>query len=253
MKLVSVIIPYFKKRKYITKAINSVLKQSYNKIEIIIIYDDEDKTDLDFINRLRKKDKRIKLLINDQNLGAGASRNKGIKFSKGNYIAFLDADDEWKKNKLKHQIQMMNKNKINVSHTSYDVINENNKKIEKREANLLSYKDLILSCDVGLSTVVINKNILNNNIKFANLKTKEDYILWLKISRKDIKFYPVKKYLTKWRKIENSLSSSILQKINDGYKVYFHYMKFNQLKSIYYLLMLSLNFLIKKKNSKIFK
>ena len=110
MDLVSVIIPYYKKKKYIEPAINSVLKQTYKNFELIIIYDDENKEDLNFLKKIIKKDKRIKLYINKKNLGAGRSRNKGIKLSKGSLIAFLDADDLWAHNKIQKQIFFMKKN-----------------------------------------------------------------------------------------------------------------------------------------------
>ena len=88
MDLVSVIIPYYKKKKYIGQAVNSVINQKYRNFELIIIYDDENKEDLGFLKKITKKDKRIKLYINRKNLGAGRSRNKGIKLSKGKLIAF---------------------------------------------------------------------------------------------------------------------------------------------------------------------
>ena len=97
MARISVIIPYFKKKNFIKKAINSVLSQSFKKFEIIIIYDDNNKKDLDFIKKLKNFDKRIKLIINEKNIGAGYSRNKGINLSNAEYICFLDADDTWKK------------------------------------------------------------------------------------------------------------------------------------------------------------
>ena len=90
MDLVSIVIPYYKKKEYVKKSINSVLNQTYKKFEIIIIYDDEELSDLDYLKNIVKLDKRINLIINKQKLGAGLSRNKGIKLSKGKYIAFLD-------------------------------------------------------------------------------------------------------------------------------------------------------------------
>ena len=79
MDLISVIIPYYKKKEYIISSINSVLNQTYKNLEIIIIYDDLNKEDLNLLKKIKKKDKRIKIYINKKNLGAGRSRNKGIK------------------------------------------------------------------------------------------------------------------------------------------------------------------------------
>ena len=246
MKLISIIIPYYKKRNYIQRAIKSILKQSYKKFEIIIVYNDPDKNDLAYIKKIIKIDKRIHLTINTSKVGAGHSRNIGIKKCKGDFIAFLDSDDEWKKNKLKIQLNFMQKKSISISHTSYEVINSNNKIIGYRKANnLLSYKDLLKSCDIGLSTVMVDKKILINK-KFPNIKTKEDYVLWLNLTKRNIKIYGINIYLVKWRKLSNSLSSYKLQKILDGFKVYNLYMKFNYLKSFIYLIRLSINSIIKK-------
>ena len=116
MEKVSIIIPYFNKKDYIHSTLNSVFKQTYKNFEILIIYDDPSKKDLDLIKELKKKDKRIRLIINKKNIGPGYSRNKGLDKAKGNYIAFLDSDDLWKKGKLKNQISFMKKNDINFSH-----------------------------------------------------------------------------------------------------------------------------------------
>ena len=245
MDLISVIIPYYKKKEYIISSINSVLNQTYKNLEIIIIYDDLNKEDLNLLKKIKKKDKRIKIYINKKNLGAGRSRNKGIKLSKGVYVAFLDSDDLWKKNKLKKQIFFMKKNGINASHTSYTIINSNNKIVGSRNAKDMSYKLLLKSCDIGLSTVVLKKEIITSKIKFANIKTKEDYVLWLKITLNNNKIFALKENLTKWRKLEDSLSSSKLQKIYDGYLVYRKYMNFNLLKSFGFLMLLSFNYFLK--------
>jgi len=250
MELISVIIPYYKKKEYITSSINSVLNQTYKNLEIIIIYDDLNKEDLNLLKKIKKKDKRIKIYINKKNLGAGRSRNKGIKLSKGIFVAFLDSDDLWKKNKLKKQIFFMKKNGINASHTSYTIINSNNKIIGSRNAKDMSYKQLLKSCDIGLSTVVLKKEIITSKIKFANIKTKEDYVLWLKITFNNNKIFALKDNLTKWRKLEDSLSSSRLQKIYDGYLVYRKYMNFNLLKSFGFLMLLSFNYFLKNIKNK---
>ena len=247
MARISVIIPYFKKKNFIKKAINSVLSQSFKKFEIIIIYDDNNKKDLDFIKKLKNFDKRIKLIINEKNIGAGYSRNKGIKLSNAEYICFLDADDTWKKNKLKKQLEFMKREKIFFSHTSYEIINTNNEVISFRKARKFSkVDDLLPSCDIGLSTVMIKRSILNG-LKFPKLRTKEDFVLWLKLLKKGIKIYPLDQKLTKWTKDPYSLSSNTIQKLKDGFKVYNQYMKFDYIKSLYFLFLLSCNYLKKSK------
>ena len=245
MSLVSVIIPYYRKKQYISRTLKSVINQSYKKLEIIIIYDDDNKEELKFLKQITLKDRRIKILVNKKNLGVGLSRNKGIKKSRGEYIAFLDADDLWLKDKIKNQISFMKRKEITFSHTSYSIVDSQNIIISKRNAkNFLRLNDLIKSCDIGLSTVMIKKNHLKTN-KFPNLKTKEDFVLWLKLLSKNVKIYGIDKNLVQWNKTKNSLSSSLIQKLLDGFKVYNYYMKFNFLKSFYYLFLLSLNYLKK--------
>ena len=247
MDLVSVVIPYFKKREYIKRCIQSVLRQNYNKFEIIIVYDGKDFSDLSYIESLVKKDKRIQLIKNHKLLGAGLSRNKGINISKGKFIAFLDADDYWGKNKLKFQIKFMKDHNYLASHTSYQIIdNVNNKNLIRSARSFYDVEDLLYSCDIGLSTIILKKNIFSKNIKFPNTKTKEDFILWLKLLKKNIPIMGLNKKLTYWRKLDNSLSSSSIQKIIDGFRVYYIYMDFGFFKSIFNLFYLSINFL--KKN-----
>ena len=246
MKLVSVIIPYYKKKKFIKKSIFSVLKQTYKKLEIIIIYDDSSLDDLRFVRALKNKDKRIKIFLNKKNMGAGFSRNFGVSKSKGYYIAFLDADDFWLPTKILTQVNYMEKNNINISHTSYNILKDNMLREKRIARNFFTIKDLLTSCDIGLSTIVLRKKIFNKKCFFPNLKTKEDFVLWLKILKSGHKIYGVKQTLTNWNMSENSLSSSTFQKVKDGFFVYNKYMKFNYFISLYYLLCLSLNYLIKK-------
>ena len=246
MKLVTIIMPFYKKRSYIYRSIKSAINQTYRKIEIIIVYDDINISDLNYVKKISKLDRRIKLIVNTSNKGAGYSRNIAITKSKGYFIAFLDCDDLWKKDKLETQLKFMNKHKIKISHTSYSIINGNGRITGEQIAKkVLTYKELLRSCDMGLSSVILEKKILNK-LRFPLLKTKEDYVLWLNITKNDIKIFGLNKKLSKWRKLPNSLSSAFLQKIFDGYRVYKNYMKFSLIKSFYYLIRLSLHALIKK-------
>tara|TARA_B110001454_G_scaffold187984_1_gene185666 strand:- start:41 stop:781 length:741 start_codon:yes stop_codon:yes gene_type:complete len=246
MSLISIIIPYFKKKEFFEKTIHSVLNQTYSNFEIFIVYDDENKDDLDFVKKISELDSRVNLIINNQNLGAGQSRNIGIKHSNGEYIAFIDADDLWHQDKLLMQIEFMQSNNYYISHTSYDIINEKEDKISSRKVKTLTYDQLIKSCDIGLSTVILKKNLLDDDTLFPELKTKEDYVLWLKITRGGQKIAALDKTLSKWRKCKISLSSSTIRKLIDGYNVYRKYLNFNPVKSFYNLIILSINYLRKK-------
>ena len=245
MICVSVIVPYFRKKNFIKKTINSIKCQTYKNLEIIIIYDDENHADLDLIKKIKNSDKRIKLIINNKSIGAGPSRNVGIKKAKAKYIAFIDADDLWEKNKIELQLKYMIKNKLKICHTTYRVLDNYNKKKIMYAKTFKNYKQLLLSCDIGLSTVMMKKNLITKNCKFSNLKTKEDFTLWLLILKKKITIGSLDKCLTTWRKLNDSLSSSIFQKLRDGFVLYNVFMKFSTSKSIWYLLMLSINSLKK--------
>ena len=110
---VSIILPYYKKKNFFNQCIKSAINQSYKNKEIIIIYDDTDKQELEYIKKKIANHKYIKLIINNKNLGVSKSRNIGIKKSKGEYIAFLDCDDYWFNKKLEEQIKFMKKKTLN--------------------------------------------------------------------------------------------------------------------------------------------
>ena len=151
MELISVIVPYFKKKNFIEIAINSILQQSYQNIEILLIYDDPDETDLEYLISIFGSNKKIRFIINKENIGAGLSRNKGILSAKGKFIGFLDADDYWVREKTFKQIKFMKEKNYKISHTSYNIIDERGKYLSKRIAkNFYNYKEILKSCDIGL-------------------------------------------------------------------------------------------------------
>ena len=249
---VTIVIPYKKNLDYLFSALKSTFEQSYRNFKISIIYDNEDKSDLYKIkkflkNEVIKKKISYKIIVNKNSLGAGYARNVGIKKSKTKYIAFLDSDDLWDKNKLKIQVNFMEKNNILFSHTSFHIINANNKIISSRFAKKkILFKDLITSCDIGLSTVILRSSLLNKNkILFPKIKTKEDYVLWLRIIKKINIIRGLNNKLTYYRKTKGSLSSDKLLSLINGYKVYKDYMNFGLTKSLFYLFILSLNSLKK--------
>ena len=233
-------MPYFKKKSFFKEAYYSALNQGVKNLEIIIIYDDEDHSDISYIRKIINNRNNTNLIINKKNFGAGISRNLGIKKAKGKYIAFLDCDDIWKKNKLKYQLNFMKNNNLDISYTSYSVIDKFGDELyEVNVKNEMTYKDFLKSCDIGLTTVVMKKSIFDN-FKFNKIKTKEDYLLWLQLSNSNYKFIGIKKILSLWRVNKNSLSNNIIQKVSDSFRIYYQFEKQNFLKTIFSIIVLSL-------------
>ena len=108
------------------------------------------------------------------------------------------------------------------------------------------FKDLIKSCDIGLSTVIVSSSLLSKDkLMFPRIKTKEDYVLWLQIVKKIKTIRGLDIKLTYYRKTKNSLSSNKLLSLINGYKVYRNYMNYGLIKSLIYLFILSINSLKK--------
>jgi len=244
-KETSVIIPFFDETNLLKRAIKSVLDQTYKNIEIIIINDNPDKKHEILETKKKFNSKYIKYIFNKRNIGPGLSRNRGILVAKGKYIAFLDSDDFWNKNKLLNQINFMKKNNVKICHTSYGIFDIHNNFLSKRIAKDMDYYDLVKSCDIGMSTVVVERKLINR-YPFPDIKTKEDYVVWLKISKNGFRIHGLNQILTRWTSRKNSLSKSNFQKLKDGFKVYNIYEKKNFFKSLVCLLILSINYLKKK-------
>ena len=244
--MISVILTYYRKRQFIKKCLKSIISQTYKNYEVILVYDDDDKEDLKNIKNISKKIPKLKIIINKKNVGVAKSRNIALKKSKGKYIAFLDSDDYWNKNKLKDQIKIMKTKRLLFTHTSYFIVDEKKKITGKLEARkTLTYNDLLKSCDIGLSTVVFHRKLL----KIANfpiIKTKEDYALWLSFARNNIHIAGINKYYSCWRKSRNSLSSNLVLKFVNGFKVYYKYEKKNIILALLFTARLAIYYIIKK-------
>ncbi len=245
MSLVSVIIPYYKKIHHINETLNSVLNQTFQNFEIILIYDDINDDDLKIINSKFKENPKIKIIKNLKNLGAGLSRNIGIKNSSSEFIAFLDADDFWHHKKLEKQIKFMRENNYDFTFCNYIKRFNNKELLVKSYKKKLEFHDLLLDCKIGLSTVILKKKIIKDEL-FPSLKTKEDYNAWLKLTKDNFFAYNFPETLVTWVYSNNSLSADFIQKLKDGFNVYYKYQKFSLIKSIFFLLLLSFNSLKRK-------
>lgn len=121
--MVSVVMPSFNTAPYITQAVRSVQCQTHKNWELIIV-DDCSSDNTDEIISSFLNDERIRYIKNTKNQGAALSRNKALRETRGRWIAFLDSDDIWKKDKLEKQLEFMRKNNYHFSYTKYAEITE---------------------------------------------------------------------------------------------------------------------------------
>ena len=210
--LVSIIMPAYNAEKFISESIMSVINQSYKNWELLIVNDCSKDSTQKIVESYCLIDRRIKLFVQEKNKGVVEARNRALKESCGQYIAFLDSDDLWEKNKLEVQIEYMKMNKIYMTYTEYSYISEVGKFIKKISIpKKLNYKQALKGNQIGCLTVVIDKSKVGD-FEMPNLK-HEDYATWLNILRNNIVAYGIQKDLAKYRKVSNSLSSNKLKTI----------------------------------------
>ena len=243
-ELISVIIPFYNEEYYFDKCINSALSQTYSKIEILIINDGSDKIYDDKLNKIQHKYPDKVKIFTQENQGVSAARNLGIKKSNGEYIAFLDADDLWLPDKLEYQINLIKKYKIDFIHGSYSIINDHDSFVGKFISKTINYNQLIKSCDIGTSTVLVKSDLIKKHL-FKNISTKEDYVCWLSIIKDTKTLFGDSKEVSIYRDRKSSLSSGIFLKFINAFKVYFLYEKKNLILSILYTINLSIFWVIK--------
>jgi glycosyltransferase involved in cell wall biosynthesis len=222
--LVSVVIPTYNASNFLIKAIQSVINQTYKNWELIIVDDGSTDQTRQIVEEFQKKDSRIKYFFQN-NKGQGAARNLGIKNASGNYIAFLDSDDEFFENKLERVISYFEKDK-NIGLIYTDAIIIGGHLYNKRRSEIFTpysgniYTKLLFNNFITTSTVVVRRGVLQDCGLFDEsdlLRNFEDYDLWLRIAKKYkieyipevlTKYYYVPK-MTSWKKKQRAYKAMI--------------------------------------------
>ena len=215
-------MPSYNTDAFISESIESVLNQSYTNWELIIVDDcSNDKTKK--VVKKYLKDKRIKYLENKENSGAAISRNKAIKESNGKYIAFLDSDDIWHKDKLLKQIAFMKKNGYDFTYTKYELIDEESKSLNKIVSGpkKISKTGMYNYCWPGCLTVMYNQNKVGL-VQIEDLKKNNDYAIWLKVI-KNAKCYLLDENLAKYRIRTGSISRNNKIKLIKHHYILYRY------------------------------
>ena len=231
---VSIIIPVYNAEKFISKTIESVLSQSYKNWEMLIMNDKSTDNSYEVILKYSKLDDRIKLINTEKNMGVVKGRNTLIEMATGKYIAFLDADDIWKPNKLEKQIYFMQKNNYSFTYTAYEKIDENGVVFGKIGVPLkVSYNQLLKTCVIGCLTAVYDTEKLGKIYMPTNTK-REDFATWLSILKKIDFAYGIKENLSQYRVYENQSSGKKAKMAKENWKLYREIEKLNLLKACYY-------------------
>ncbi|MHA7942482.1 glycosyltransferase family 2 protein [Formosa sp. 3Alg 14/1] len=250
--LVSVITPVYNAEKFISDTIQSVLNQTYVNWELILVDDGSTDGSLDIISKFTQTHTNIFLFQNDKNSGAAITRNKGTKEAKGDYIAFLDADDLWLPTKLEKQIRFMINQDLNVSFSSYNLIDERGNALHKRIQALesLSYNKLLKCNYIGNLTGMYHVKSLEK-IYTKNLRKRQDWLLWLEaVKRSGSSTLGIQEPLANYRLQSDSMSANKFGLIKYNYAVYRTGLQFSTVKSMFYMILFLYEYIfVKSKNT----
>jgi len=250
--LVSVIMPAFNSAEFIVAAIESVQKQTYLNWELLVIDDASNDLTVASVQNFASSDSRIKLLKNQKNLGAGASRNTGINVANGSFISFLDADDLWMSEKLDVQVNFMLKNNLAMSFSSYRLMTEKGEILSEIVEALpkLSYKKLLKSNYVGNLTGMYKADKIGK-IYSPLLRKRQDWGLWLSVLKKAGSASGIEQPLACYRLRNKSISHKKTALLKYNFQIYNKVLDFSFLKSCKYMSrFLWEHFMIKTKQAK---
>ena len=221
------------------------MNQTYKNWELLII--DDGSKDNSLAIAKKYENKNITILSNEKNSGVIYSRNRGIDSSKGELLSFIDSDDTWLEDKLQKQIKVMEDADIFFSCTAYNIVDKNNKIINKFfPPHKITYRSMLNTCSIGTSTVMVSRDILGES-RFKGIYGREDYILWLDLIRRS-PVISIHDRLTNYKVAGEALSSNKLHMAKLQWLVYYKYLNLGLLKSLYFFLHYMISGLKKSKH-----
>ena len=219
--LVSIVVPTFNAGKFIDDTVNSVLEQSYENWELIIVDDCSSDDTLEILKRFESD--KIKVVSLEKNSGAAKARNRGISIASGRYICFLDADDLWKSSKLKKQVEFMKEKDCAFSFTSYvfaDADGKPNGKVVKVPATI-NYKQALRNTTIWSSTVMFDMEKLSkDDVYMPDVRRGQDTATWWKVLKKVDKACGLFDITAIYRRSNKTLSSNKLTALKRTWNLY---------------------------------
>lgn len=233
-ELVSIITPVYNCSKLLPKTIECVINQTYKNWEMILVDDCTPDNSAEIIKKYADKDSRIKYFKLDKNSGAAIARNKALKESKGRFIAYLDADDLWKPEKLKKQVEFMINNNYAFTCTDYEKINEDGKSMNKviNIPKRVDYNLYLRNTVIQTVGVMIDINITGKEILvMPNIRRRQDAATWCQLLKKGYYCYELPETLSYYRVVNNSLSSNKFKAAKGTWSLYRDIEKLSLIKS----------------------
>lgn len=231
--LISIITPCFNASQTISATIESVIKQSYSFWELIIVDDcSTDSTEVEVAPYL--EDKRIKYYRLDTNSGSPAEpRNKGLEIATGQYIAFLDADDTWNKNKLSTQVNyIQNYPDFKIFCSAYDLLDLSRVKLATyTPPQVATYSSLLKNNSIGCLSAIVNSDVIGDT-RFPKCG-HEDFAFWLKLTKQGYNVFGIQESLANYTVMENSVSSDKKKLVGFFWNIYRNEEGFSVIKSLY--------------------
>lgn len=233
---VSIITPIYNCEKFLELTIKCVINQTYNNWELLLIDDCSQDNSAKIVKKYEKLDSRIKYIKLKENSGAAIARNEALKNSTGRFVAYLDADDLWKNDKLEKQIQFMLDNKYAFTCTDYEKIDEEGNSLNKiikipKKINYNQYlrNTIIQTVGVMVDTKLTGKEVL----VMPNIRRRQDAATWCQILKTGYNCYEVPENLSYYRVVGNSLSSNKFKAVKGTWMLYRKIEKLSFLKSCY--------------------
>lgn len=241
--LVSILMPIYNSEKWLSESIESVINQSYKNWELILVDDCSTDSSKDIAMKYAKLNSKIKYYRLDKNSGAAKARNKALEMSKGRFIAYLDADDLWKKDKLKLQVQFMKTYNYPFTCTSYYKINSKKEVLKKvNMPKVINYNKYLRNTIIQTVGVMIDTHEINKKyLVMPNIRRRNDAATWCQILKGKYNCYGIKTPLSYYRIVNKSLSSNKIKAANGTWNMYRKIEKLNILKSTYSFIGYALN------------
>lgn len=233
MPLVSVIMPAYNAEPFIEEAIASVRRQTVTDWELLVIDDCSKDRTRSIVEEIANSDSRVKLLVNEKNMGAAGSRNRGLDIFRGRYVALLDSDDYWYPRMLEKMLVRAKETEADIIYCSYELVDEQGVKVcnDFLVPEKTSFRESIARSVITCSTVLVTGTLARNN-RFPMNMYHEDIALWFQILRDGGTARGVTEVLAAYRQRSDSKTANKLKSAWRRWIIYRKHLRLSFFRSV---------------------